>query len=90
MNAATGDNGDYGDNAQAGVGKLSLRYRANIISGDSFLVTAETLSPSPPSSPWDDAHERDAIQNEHLYAVRQAIPNSVMVAGLIRTARWPR
>jgi hypothetical protein len=34
--------------------------------------------------------ERDAIQREAELATKQTIPNTVMVPGLIRTARWPR
>ena len=37
-----------------------------------------------------EAVERDAIQREAELAVPQQIPNSVMVAGLIQTARWLR
>lgn len=40
------------------------------------------------SQGYGDPIERDAIQNEDRYAVRQVIPNSMMVPGLIRAAGW--
>jgi hypothetical protein len=52
--------------------------------------TSPPLPPSPPENAFDLQEERLAIQREADLAVPQRIPNAVMIAGLIRAARWPR
>jgi hypothetical protein len=37
---------------------------------------------------YDDPIERDAIQHEDRYAVRQSIPQELMVKGLMQQAEW--